>query len=135
MHFNFHIYQLISKMAFRDFTQCSVWQKALQLLKKVYEVTENYPEREKYGMTSDMRRSANSVCHNFSEGFGRYEKKDKTRFYKISRGSSYEIIGQSIASYTLYYLSIEDKEILIDGYKDIIKELDQLVKSVETRQF
>ena len=77
---------------------------------KVYEVSKAYPKEEKYGLVSDlpavqtgMRSTTNSVTNNISEGFGRYEKLDKTRFYKISRGSCYELINQSLASQVLGY--------------------------------
>jgi four helix bundle protein len=56
-------------MAFRDFTSMPLWQKGLALLVKVYELTRSFPTEEKYGMVSDMRRSANSVIHNVAEGF------------------------------------------------------------------
>jgi len=59
-------------------------------------------------MVSDRRRSANSVTNNISEGFGIYEKLDKTRFYKISRGSSYELINQTLVSGALNYISDEE---------------------------
>ena len=120
-------------MAYKDFTQLPIWQKGLSLLTTVYDITDKFPKREKYGMTSDMRRSANSVCHNFSEGYGRYERKDKTRFYKIARGSSYELISQSNACYALRYISKNEMDLLIDGYKQIINEFDSLIKTVETR--
>ena len=81
-----------------------------------------------------MRRSANSVVHNVAEGFGRFENKDKSRFYKISRGSAYEIISQSHASHFLNFVKKEEKEFLIEGYKEIIDEADRLIKSVETRK-
>src|SRR5258706_9565358 len=120
-------------MAYRYFTSMPLWQKGLHLLVKVYEITRRFPTEEKYGMVSDMRRSANSVVHNVAEGFGRFEKKDKTRFYKISRGSAYEIISQTFASHALSFLSIEEKEFLMNGYKEIIGEEDRLIKSIETR--
>jgi len=59
-----------NKMSFRDFTSMPVWQKGLSLLRLVYQITDKFPKEEKYGMVSDMRRSANSVIHNIAEGFG-----------------------------------------------------------------
>ena len=94
----------------------SVWQKAFNLLIKVYELTKSFPKEERYGIISDIRRSANSVVHNIAEGFGRYEKKNKTRFYKISRGSSYEIISQTLVSFALKYITQMDKDDLVAGY-------------------
>jgi four helix bundle protein len=122
-----------NKMAFKDFTGMPVWQKGLKLLLEVYRVTKNFPDAEKFGMTSDMRRAANSILHNIAEGFGRYENKDKSRFYKISRGSSYELISQTIASYELRYLRLNDKNSLVMDTKEIIDELDKIIKSVESR--
>ena len=121
-------------MSYHDFTAMPVWHHALQLLVHVYAITKKFPPEEKYGMTADIRRSANSVLHNLAEGYGRYENKDKTRFYKISRGSAYEIISQALASHILQFLSIEEMNELSDGYKDIIYEEDKLIKSVEQRK-
>ena len=63
----------------------SVWQKAFALLRDIYKIARTFPLDEKYALTDDLRRSANSVVHNVAEGYGRFEPKDKTRFYKISR--------------------------------------------------
>ena len=121
-------------MAYKDFTDMSVWQKAFKLLLKVYKITKKFPGEEKFGMISDMRRGSNSVVHNISEGFGRYERLDKSRFYKISRGSSYELISQVMASYALGFIRNREEETsLIQGYKEVIEELDSLIKSVENK--
>ncbi len=99
---------------------------------KVYEVTKAYPKEEKYGLVSDMLRAANSVTNNISKGFGRYEKLDKTRFYKISRGSCYELINHSLASQALGFITDKDKDELTNGYRDVIADLDPMIKSIET---
>ena len=120
-------------MAYKDFTQMSVWKMAFEQLTKIYKLTKLYPKEERYGMTSDIRRSANSVVHNIAEGFGRFESRDKTRFYKISRGSAFEIISQILVSHALEYINMNDKEELIKAYQIIIDELDMIIKSVESR--
>lgn len=109
-----------------------VWRKAFDLLLKVYELTKSYPKEEKYGLISDMRRAANSVTNNISEGFGRYEKRDKTRFYKISRGSCYELINQGLASQVIGYITLKDKDDIAEGYHGVITDLDSIIKSIET---
>jgi len=86
------------EMAYKDFTQMTVWQKAFALLIKIYQITKSFPADERFGLISDMRRAANSAVHNISEGFGRFEVRDKSRFYKISRGSCYELISQLMAA-------------------------------------
>ena len=120
-------------MQYPDFTNMPVWQKSVELLLKIYRITKHFPPEEKFGLTSDMRRAANSISHNIAEGFGRYEPRDKTRFYKISRGSGYEIMSQSIVAYKLGY--IKEKNILdeiVSSSTEIVKELTALIKSLET---
>ena len=110
-----------------------IWQKGSSLLVRIYQVTKQYPVEEKYGMVSDMRRAVNSIIHNFAEGFGRFENKDKTRFYKISRGSAYELISQLKASEMLNYITPAIKIELVNICISIIDEEDSLIKSIESR--
>lgn len=120
-------------MAFDDFRKFSVWQKGFELLVQIYKLTSEFPTEEKYGLVADTRRSANLVVHNIAEGYGRFEKRDKTRFYKISRGSGFEIISQLLVSEALKYLKSEECQNLISGYEEVILELDRIIKSVESR--
>ncbi len=120
-------------MAFEDFTQFSVWQKGFELVIHVYEVTKTFPPEERYGITSDIRRASNSVIHNIAEGFGRFERKDKTRFYKISRGSAYEVMSQALTCKALSFLSGDDSDRILTGYKEVINEIDKIIKTIETR--
>jgi len=121
-------------MAFIDFTETSVWKKGFILLVRVYRLTKKFPKEEIYTLSSDMRRAANSVLHNFAEGFGRFESRDKTRFYKISRGSAYELISQALVSHVLQYTDKTEEMELLTGYKEIIHELDNLIISIEGRK-
>ena len=121
-------------MEFQDFRDFPVYQKAFRLLLDVYAITKEYPPDERFGLTSDSNRSANSVVHNIAEGFGRYEKKDKSRFYKFSRASAYEIMSQILVGAELKYFSSKRGNELIAGYKDVIHELDRLIHAVENRQ-
>jgi four helix bundle protein len=122
-------------MAYKDFTQMTVWQKAFALLIQIYQITKSFPADERFGLISDMRRAANSAVHNISEGFGRFEARDKSRFYKISRGSCYELISQLMAAKALGYTSSADEvESIIQGYRETINELDSLILSIERKK-
>ncbi|GET21237.1 four helix bundle protein [Prolixibacter denitrificans] len=79
---------------YNDFRDMPVWQKAFTLLVEVYQIIKRFPADERFALTDDLKRAANSVVHNLAEGYGRYEPKDKTRFYKIARGSAYESMSQ-----------------------------------------
>ena len=119
-------------MDYDDFRNMHVWQLAFKLVTKIYKMTSKFPSEEKFGMISDMRRAANSVAHNIAEGYGRYEKRDKTRFYKVSRGSCFELMSQALVAKELGYMDPDVSESLIDDNKNIIKELNSIIKTIES---
>ncbi len=119
-------------MPFKDFREMPVWQKAFDLVLEIYKTTKSFPTEEKYGLVSDMRRAAISVTNNIAEGFGRFGSLDKTRFYKFSRGSCYELMNQSIVSHALGFISEINKKELIGGYQEVIAGLDAMIKTIET---
>jgi four helix bundle protein len=121
-------------MGYKDFTEMPVWKKSFQLMLRVYSLTKKFPKDEKFGLISDMRRASQSVTNNISEGYGRFEKYDKIRFYKISRGSSYELINQTLGSEALNYLSVSEKKELESGYREVIQALDLMIKTLEKYQ-
>ena len=98
----------------------------------IYEVTKTYPTDERFCLISDMRRAANSITHNIAEGFGRVESRDQTRFYKISRGSTFELISQVIVSSKLGYISEKEQRFYTTQCKEIIKNINFLMKSIES---
>jgi four helix bundle protein len=116
---------------YKDFRDMPVWQKAFALLLKVYIFIKKFPIEEKFALADDLRRSANSVVHNIAEGYGRYEPKDKTRFYKISRGSSHEAMSQLLVANALNYITTSETEEMISGYKVVIEELNALIHKLE----
>ncbi len=120
-------------MNFDNFTKMHVWQLAFELLVKIYKITSQFPSEEKFGLVSDMKRAANSITHNIAEGFGRFEPKDKTRFYKISRGSCFELASQVLVSSALEFLKNDsDRDELLELIKNIIKELNSIIKRIES---
>ncbi|MFQ5917537.1 MAG: four helix bundle protein [Candidatus Binatia bacterium] len=119
-------------MSYDDFTKMSVWQLSFDLLLKVYKITKRFPSDERFGLVSDMRWSANSIAHNIAEGFGRFDQKDKSRFYRISRGSAFELISQILASSALTYINEEEENSLTESSKQVIGELNALMKTLES---
>ena len=82
-------------MAARNFQDLIVWQKAHGFVLQIYNWTEEFPKRETYGLTSQLRRAAVSIPANIAEGFKKKGLKDKARFLNIAQGSLEE---------TRYYL-------------------------------
>ena len=75
----------------KKFQDLVVWQKAHQLTLKVYKITQSFPDLEKFGLVSQMRRASVSIPANIAEGFVKRGKKDKINFYNIAQGSLEEI--------------------------------------------
>src|SRR6476646_4730638 len=71
--------------------QLDVYQISLKLVKEVYNATKQFPKEEQYVLTSQLRRAAISVSSNIAEGAARRSKREKRRFYEISRSSLVEI--------------------------------------------
>jgi len=73
-----------------------VWKRAIQLVKKIYQETSNFPKEEIYGLTSQIRRSAISIPSNIAEGAARQSSKEFIQFLYISLGSAVELETQLI---------------------------------------
>jgi four helix bundle protein len=77
----------ISRPPAKNFEDLVVWQKAHQFVLGVYRLSRAFPEREAYGLTSQLRRAAVSVAANIAEGFKRRGKADKARLMNVAQGS------------------------------------------------
>lgn len=107
-----------------------VWQKASDLAVEIFRLTANLPRSEDYGLTSQIRRSSNSVASCIAEGFGRNTKRDKSNFYIISRSSSFETQNHLIYGVEVGYFEKQITDRLIEEYNDLIYELNKLIKSL-----
>src|SRR3989337_4038492 len=85
----------------------------------IYTTRKLFPEEERFGLTSQMRRSAISVCSNFAEGNAKKSGKEKARYTEISYCSLMELLNQGIISHELNYL--DDKA--MKKIRDMIDEI------------
>ena len=88
-----------------NFKNLQTWKRARILVKQVYVITQKFPDEEKYGLTSQMRRAAVSIPSNISEGCGRKTTKDFSHFLDMAIGSTCELETQFYLSYDLNYIS------------------------------
>lgn len=68
-----------------------VYQRSMQLAEEAYRVSRRFPDDEKYGMSSQLRRAAVSIPANIAEGHGRYSDAEFARFLRIANGSLREV--------------------------------------------
>jgi len=109
-----------------------VWQKAHDLSAIIFKMTIDLPRSEDYGLTSQIRRSANSISSNIAEGFGRNTNKDKSHFYIMSRGSATETQNHLLYGLTVSYFDKILVEKLIKDYDSLIHELNKIIKTLSS---
>lgn len=91
-----------------SFEKLEVWADARVFVKEVYGITSTFPEKEKFGLCSQLQRAAVSIVSNIAEGISRNSEKEKIRFLEISYGSLMEVYCQLYIAVDLSYIP-EDK--------------------------
>ncbi|MBL7473725.1 four helix bundle protein [Robertkochia sediminum] len=77
-------------------TELRVWNRSVDLVEVIYQVSNSFPKSEEYGLTAQMRRCAISIPSNIAEGAGRNSTKEFIRFLNISNGSLNELETQLV---------------------------------------
>jgi len=88
-----------------SFEKLEVWNDARNLVKMIYLQTDNFPEKERFGLSSQMQRAAVSIVSNIAEGVSRNSVKEKIRFVELAYGSLMELYCQLYVSVDLDYLT------------------------------
>ena len=132
---------LVRYNAQKDFTSLDAWKKA-RLVKLFFynEVIPLLPVEEKHNLNSQIRRASVSGTANISEGYGRYHYQEGIQFYRISRGSIYELKGHLISCFDFKYVNkeifekgiilIEDAKITLNGYIKFVETQKSNTKKV-----
>jgi four helix bundle protein len=78
-------------MSITSYQDLTVWQKAMDLAELCYHLTKTFPPEERYGMVSQIRRSATSIPANIAEGWGRGTTREYLQFLRVAQGSVKEL--------------------------------------------
>jgi len=108
------------------FEKLTVWQNARKLVKEIYKITRSFPEDEKFGLVSQIRRAIVSVSSNIAEGSSRITSKDQAHFYNTSYSSLMEVLSQVILSSDLEFITIKQYEDLREEIEEISIQLNAL---------
>lgn len=117
----------------KSFQELEVWQKAHHLLLQTYRVTEGFPDKEKYGIISQVLRSAASVPANIAEGFGRRSTKELSQFLANANGSLEETRYFLILGRDLGYLAKERYVELEKECSSVAQMITALRRSLKSR--
>ena len=118
----------------KSFTHLNTWKEGHKLVLHIYDVTKKFPSMESYGLIDQMRRAAVSITSNIAEGFSRQSKKEKLKFYYISKGSLTEIQNQLIIAKDIKYISSDNFNKIAENTVIVGKLLSGLIKSAKTKK-
>lgn len=112
-----------------DYKKLEVWKKSVDFVKVCYDLTTGFPDSEKFGLTSQIRRSAVSIPSNIAEGAGRNSGKEFAHFLAISQGSCFELETQLIIAQQLGFLKEEtDTMFKLNEIGKMIRSLRNSIK-------
>lgn len=114
----------------RNFREYRIWQEAVAMATKVYEVTATLPYFEKKGLCDQLQRAVVSISSNFAEGCARPTDNDFAHFLDISLGSAYEVETQLLISRNLNYITEEQYKNLLDDLQNIERQISALIYKV-----
>jgi four helix bundle protein len=117
-------------MAVRDYRELIAWQKAMDLVESVYRASGEFPQRETYGLSAQVRRAAVSIPSNIAEGQARYSTKDFLHFLSIARGSLKEVETQILIAHRLGYMNDQGKSSLIELSEEVSRLVSGLANSL-----
>jgi four helix bundle protein len=104
----------------KRFEDLFVWKKTHEMVLLIYKMSENFPSKEMYGLTSQLRRAAISVPANIAEGFKKKSKLDKVRFLNIAQGSLEECRYYLILANDLKYTVDQDMFMRIEEVSKLL---------------
>src|SRR4051812_34682467 len=117
-------------MKVRDYTELIVWQKAMEFVTEVYKASENFPQRELYGLSSQLRRAAVSIPSNLAEGQGRRSTGEFKHFIGNAQGSLCEAETEIRIAGNLGYLKADTISDLLAKSSEIGKIMHGLQSSL-----
>src|SRR6266404_2278066 len=114
-----------------NFETLDVWQEAIRFADLIYELTDRFPNQERFGLTNQMRRAAVSISSNIAEGSSRSSHSDYARFVEIAAGSLFEVVSQATIGRNQGFLSDNEYQQLYQAAEKQSRMLSGLRKTLE----
>jgi four helix bundle protein len=114
----------------RNFRNLEIWNKAISLSKNIYVLTNQFPDKERFGLISQLQRAAVSIASNIAEGSSRRSETDFARFLEISQGSAFEIETQLTIAKEIGYIKEDQFVDMITELNIIQKQINQLITKI-----
>jgi four helix bundle protein len=112
-----------------NYKELMIWKMSRELVKEIYLITKSFPDDERFGLISQMRRCSISIPSNIAEGSGRSTDKDFANFLSISISSAFELETQLLVSFDLGYI---DNEVM-SKLEKTISELQKMIFGLRSK--
>lgn len=113
-----------------SYEELRVWQAAIRLVQQIYRHTENFPARERFGLTAQLRRAAVSVPSNIAEGHDRHREREFLHFLDIAQGSRAEVETQLRIAEALGYMPSSVFGALLEEFRALAKQIHTLSTAI-----
>jgi four helix bundle protein len=118
----------------QNYKELDVWKKSVALTTGLYKLTSGFPDTERYGLTSQIRRATVSIAANIAEGWGRGSTGEYIQFLTVARGSLMELETHLIVACNLCLLTAEQLGSVSKQIEDIGKMLNRLIGVLRARK-
>ena len=118
----------------QNYKDLEVWKKSVVFTTDLYKLTSQFPDTERYGLTSQIRRATTSVAANIAEGWGRGSTGEYIQFLTVARGSLMELETHLIVARNLHFLKPEEFGAVSKQVEDIGKMLNRLISALKGRR-
>ena len=118
----------------QDYKELDVWRKSVALTTDLYKLTSRFPDTERYGMISQIRRATTSIAANIAEGWGRGSRGEYIQFLTVAGGSLTELETHLIVARNLRFISSDEFGSVSKPLQDIGKMLNRLIAVLRTRK-
>ena len=121
-------------MGMHNFRELKIWQRSIDLAESIYKLTERFPREERYGLSSQIQRSAVSIPSNIAEGAGRATNKQFKFFLEMAMGSCNEVQTQLELSGRFRYVEKDVLQTVSDEALQIYKMILSFYNSLKEEQ-
>jgi len=118
----------------RTHRDLQVWHKGIALVTSVYNMTDDFPKQEAFGLTSQMRRAAASVPANIAEGASRGSRAEFLRFLFIARGSLSELETFAVVAEKVGVMGTEDQRALQENIEEMGAMMNSMIASLRSKR-
>jgi len=115
----------------KSYRDLLVWQKAIELVVRIYRFSAQFPSDEIYGLTAQLRRASVSVPSNIAEGYGRGSRREYIHFLLIAQGSIKELETQVILAEKLDYSTAVATAEVLERSEEVGKMLGGLIRALK----